>query len=148
MKTNKTKNYFSALSTLNSNMVDAKPLVKNTGANDWDVHVFECFENPIMCLWAWLVPCGTPIMQAVIMKLITRDDNQIFITILLDCLFGCFGSGYARTKIREEFNINGNYLLDCCLWMWLPCCSGVQEWRQAMLKFKGDSKRTIINYSD
>ena len=105
-------------------MVDTSALTKDRGEKEWDENIFECFNNPVMCLYAVCVPCGTVCMQALDADFMFKNENpnEKIIACLLSCLLCCCGAAHNRQKLREKFNIRGNYITDLLLW-W--CCGAM-----------------------
>lgn len=126
-------------------MVDTAPLTKDKGSRDWDKHVFECFSNPLMCLWACFMPCGANCMQAVSADLMFKNSNPNakYMALAMGACLCCLGAAYNRERLRVKFDIKGNYVLDCLLWLLLPCCSVTQEWRTVMAEYYSDENYSI-----
>jgi Cys-rich protein (TIGR01571 family) len=112
-------------------------------SSDWKAKLFDCFENPVMCLWACCVPCGAACMQAVDAYVFSGEKWDATRAFFLNCCLCCFGAAYNTKAVRERLKIDSNYAIDCVKWMFCPCCTAVQEWREVMLAKKGDDKTLI-----
>ena len=115
----------------------------------WDKDLFDCFKNPIMCLWSWCIPCGSTCMQAVNAKVINEghdSSKHCWTAFFCNCCLCYFGAAYNRMKVREKYSIQGNYFIDCLLECFCPCCAVTQEWRQVMDKENGDGDLKIWDY--
>jgi Cys-rich protein (TIGR01571 family) len=111
----------------------------------WEFGLFDCFAQPVMCIWMLFVPFGMNLMQLVEGRLIyTKDDPKYNFhqgrTIFCACCMCCIGFAYNRMNFRSELRIRGTFLTDLCLYMCCPCCALMQEWRQTMLDKRGQEK--------
>jgi Cys-rich protein (TIGR01571 family) len=51
---------------------------------------------------------------------------------LCSCCLACYGNAFNRMKLREQYDIKGNYFIDCLLYTcMLGLCAVVQEHREA-----------------
>ena len=109
----------------------------------WDIDLCKCCETPCMCLWSWCIPCGFQCMQCIDAKTYSGESKNGVVAFFLAWCLCCFGAGYNRTKVREQYKIEGSFILDClCEWL-MPCCAVTQEWRTVMTKEHGDDKKLI-----
>ncbi|CAG9310719.1 unnamed protein product [Blepharisma stoltei] len=110
----------------------------------WDFKTFECAQNPVMCLWAWCVPCGSCCMQAIDAKISDPENkNAALIACLFDCFLCCIGATINRMKLRKQMSIEDSVAMDflcsCCC----GCCSVTQEWMTTMKRYKNNHKTLI-----
>lgn len=121
---------------------------KSAGSN-WNSDLFKCFDNAVMCLFSWCVPCGGVCMQAIDAKLALKSEPN---AAVMACLCGwclcVYGSAWNRSNIRKAYSIDGSYIVDCLLHEFCGCCAATQEWMQVMHKEKGEAKKTICNFSE
>lgn len=109
----------------------------------WSYGILTCYENPIMCLWAFLVPCGICCMQIVDAKVSDKEKSAPLVAGVFICCLGCIGGTLNRLRLRSKLNVEDNPLFDVLFSCFLPCCAVTQEWRETMLKHKGDHKAPI-----
>ncbi|CAG9325324.1 unnamed protein product [Blepharisma stoltei] len=110
----------------------------------WRYTIFQCFDNPGMCLWACCVPCGMSCMQACDAKYSDPDNKNALITAFLcSCCLGCIGSVYNRYKLRKKLHVEDSILYDILFWCCCPCCSATQEWMTVFSEKKANQKVTI-----
>ena len=101
-------------------------------SNNWKSDNFKCQENWLMCLFAWCVPFGYACMQAFNAKVTTKETNEAIKAFILTWCCCCFGAGYNRQQLRDKFEIQGSYMMDClCHWC-CGCCAVTQEWMEVM----------------
>lgn len=104
-------------------------------AETWQQTLFGCFDNPVMCLWSCCVPCGLSCMQAIDAKVMfPEDDKAGVVACLMNCCLCCIGAAWNRKNIRDLFNYEGNYIVDCMLELFCCCCAVNQEWREVFAK--------------
>mmetsp|Transcript_32109 Transcript_32109/g.55406 ORF Transcript_32109/g.55406 Transcript_32109/m.55406 type:complete len:126 (+) Transcript_32109:2331-2708(+) len=121
-----------------------------TSLKPFDISLFQCFDNAIMCLFAWCVPCGGLCMQAIDAKVVLseKEPNAAIIAYLCAWCLGAYGAGYNRYKIRDSLKVEGSYIVDCLLHCFCGVCAVTQEWQVVMKEKKGDPKRTICNFNE
>ncbi|CAG9329039.1 unnamed protein product [Blepharisma stoltei] len=110
----------------------------------WDFGVFQCEQNPVMCLWAWCVPGGICCMQVVDAKISDSENkNAAFVACLCSCFLGCIGATFNRYKLREMLTINDSVIMDLLWYWWVPCFAVTQEWMTTMNRQKNNHKLLI-----
>mmetsp|Transcript_14981 Transcript_14981/g.14997 ORF Transcript_14981/g.14997 Transcript_14981/m.14997 type:complete len:121 (-) Transcript_14981:39-401(-) len=113
---------------------------------NWDFKTFDCLKNPIMCLWAFCVPCGDCCMQSCNAKITEPENpNAGLYGFLLPCCLGVCGAAFNRYKLRHKMNIEGAPIMDCVCHCCCSPCSVIQEWMHVMKHKRGDEKITILN---
>jgi Cys-rich protein (TIGR01571 family) len=114
----------------------------------WEAEFCKCFDNAIMCLFAWCVPCGCFCMQAIDAKLtLDKEPNAAVMACLCAMCCCCYGAGWNRTNIRKRDNLEGSYFVDCLLYWFCGVCAVTQEWQHVMKKRKGSAKKTICDFN-
>mmetsp|Transcript_7382 Transcript_7382/g.7242 ORF Transcript_7382/g.7242 Transcript_7382/m.7242 type:complete len:120 (-) Transcript_7382:42-401(-) len=113
-------------------------------SNKWKFNTFDCMQHPVMCLWAWCVPCGGCCMQAYDARECDKDNkNACLIACLMSCCLGVYGATFNRYQVRNKLQLEGtvpmDFLCHCCC----GCCSVVQEWQQVMDTKHGKAKINI-----
>ena len=128
-------------------MVDSAPLTQDKGSKEWEETLLDCLKNPIMCLWSFFVPCGMECMQAVDANYMFRNEepNEMYIAFLMNYCLCCFGAAYNRGRLREKFDIKGNYLTDALVWCLCCWCAANQEWRTVMAKYNSNPRTPICD---
>lgn len=97
-----------------------------------DEALFGCFEDWTSCLVVSCVPCGAPIMQALAVD--KAQGKGFLIPLLLVAFVGCIGGALNRAQVRTAYNVEGNFIGDCCVHLWCAPCAICQEYRQANRK--------------
>mmetsp|Transcript_20976 Transcript_20976/g.3394 ORF Transcript_20976/g.3394 Transcript_20976/m.3394 type:complete len:80 (-) Transcript_20976:69-308(-) len=79
-----------------------------------------------MCLWSLCVPCGIACMHAANFKTLSPNEkDKPWIGCLFAIFLCCFGTGYNRSKFRDDLKIKGSLLFDMVLYLFCPCCAAV-----------------------
>mmetsp|Transcript_4493 Transcript_4493/g.8663 ORF Transcript_4493/g.8663 Transcript_4493/m.8663 type:complete len:126 (-) Transcript_4493:177-554(-) len=121
-------------------------MAQGSQVKNWQASLFGCFDNAVMCLFAWCVPCGGVCMQALDAKLSnTKDTNAAVMACVCAWCLSCIGAGYNRSKLREIYGISGNFFIDCILHWFCGCCAVTQEWQEVMFRVHNDKKISICN---
>mmetsp|Transcript_3739 Transcript_3739/g.5720 ORF Transcript_3739/g.5720 Transcript_3739/m.5720 type:complete len:142 (+) Transcript_3739:1264-1689(+) len=114
---------------------------ENHEEGQWGFNLLSFYKAPLTFFWACIVPLGIPCLQAEAAKLAiekeTRPGCKAFTRTFFLC---CVGMGINRSKVRENFHIEGGVCWDIFLSCVCPCCTTVQEWREVMVQknFKDD----------
>eukprot|EP00927_Polykrikos_kofoidii_P014776 TRINITY_DN16513_c0_g1_i1.p1 TRINITY_DN16513_c0_g1~~TRINITY_DN16513_c0_g1_i1.p1 ORF type:complete len:281 (-),score=37.43 TRINITY_DN16513_c0_g1_i1:473-1315(-) len=119
-----------------------KPGKHNLVRNDWHFSLFFCYEEPLLCVLAFIFP---PIAWAQNMRLSgVTSFTAAFALMLCMCVLSnfyktlliviCLMLTYNRQKLRSKFKIAnggcGTVVEDCCTATFCACCLLVQEARQ------------------
>jgi Cys-rich protein (TIGR01571 family) len=87
-------------------------------------------------------------MQAADAKLSdSKTPNAAMIACLCALCLGCIGAGYNRQKLRNMYEIQGNFFVDCLVHCFCGVCAVTQEWQHVMHVEYNDPKITICNKS-
>ena len=102
------------------------PLVSDGGK--WTEEMCGCTKDCMSCMVVWCLPFGGPIIQAVAVDKATEGGKCV--PFLCSACFCAFGMAVNRGKIRERYNIDGNYCADCCAYLFCGPCMTCQEYRE------------------
>ena len=94
----------------------------------WDVGLCGCLQNPSACLLSFFVPGGAYCLQIKAYSILT--NRKFCSTCSIMCGLGKFANGLMRARIRDRYNIEGNFYNDMCVWFCCSRCAAVQEMTQ------------------
>jgi len=98
----------------------------------FDEPLCGCFSDWTSCLIVTFVPFGDSIGQA--MAVDNARSQGLIVPCLLSSFLLCIGGAINRAKVREAYEIQGNFCGDCCIHLWCRPCAICQEYRQALRK--------------
>ena len=91
----------------------------------WKSHLFGCFTNIPATLCAFCCfPHGHCCLH---LYASTKAMNSCLTPYCMIFYCGVLGHAFNRERIRLYYNIEGHCCLDCIVWVYCPCCAGIQE---------------------
>jgi Cys-rich protein (TIGR01571 family) len=105
------------------------------GKHGWSTPFCSFFEEVgpflLICLAG---KTGIALVQCHDQNAINEDKGGVMAYFCVYCL-ECYGAAYNRMKVRDRFNIKGNYFVDCLIYACdLGLCAAVQEYRETKIR--------------
>ena len=108
----------------------------------WRANICGCFEHVPACLLSFFCwPLGTCCLH---LSAASKAMNGCMAPYYMVCYCGIVGYALNRERIRLHYNIGGDCCSDCLIWYCCPCCAGVQEFREVILRGL-DPKQAPVN---
>ncbi|EJD39584.1 PLAC8-domain-containing protein [Auricularia subglabra TFB-10046 SS5] len=117
-----------------------------SGEREWSHGLFDCFEDPMTCLFAWFLPCtiygknktrlqaleaGAPHPQG---GELLGEDTITYAALNFCCGFGWIVGMTNRTATRTRYKITGSDGEDCFLSCCCAPCALTQQSRELELE--------------
>lgn len=87
-----------------------------------------CFSDWLSCVVSYFVPYGPCLLQSCAVSEASQFNPVL--ACILDCCLLCIGCAINRGKIRQSYSIEGNFLVDCLIWLFCYSCASCQEYRE------------------
>merc|ERR1712150_43125 len=81
-----------------------------------------CFDDIELCLWSYFLPCFTAGKNAEAME----EDCLIYGIASITCV-APYTNALIRTKIREKYGIEGDFIKDILIHWCCPLCGLIQN---------------------
>ena len=115
----------------------------------WIANFCGCCASVPMCCFVMDCPIAAWYLNVYISAQVQHNFMMPYCMVFC---FGCFGAAFNRMKLREEYNIEGNYCFDLLAWYYCPCCSSLQEYRESIERYRKKhqiaSSSNLVIYTD
>jgi Cys-rich protein (TIGR01571 family) len=95
----------------------------------WEEPLFGCINDIKVCFLIAACPLISPCVQGKAVAKATQES--CWIPCLCACSLACIGAAINRSRIRDQYLIDGSWLGDCMAHFCCSACAVCQEYREA-----------------